>query len=60
MEQYELKTIYIENYRSFKQGEIDDIDKFNIILGPNNAGKSNIFRLLKSTLNLVERKSKLI
>ncbi|PWN16692.1 hypothetical protein CU072_05020 [Bacillus thuringiensis] len=60
MEQYELKKIYIENYRSFKQGEIDDIDKFNIILGPNNAGKSNIFRLLKSTLNLVERKSKLI
>jgi len=49
-----LKTIYIDNFKSFKDFEIE-IDKFNIIIAPNNAGKSNFLAALNflkyATLN---------
>ena len=44
-----LKKLKIKNYKSFKNFEIE-LDKFNCIVAPNNAGKSNLidsFRFLQ-------------
>jgi len=56
MEQKEklvLKTIKVENFRSLKKSSINFKD-FNVIIGPNASGKSNIveiFRLVKEVLD---------
>ncbi|MBY0124402.1 ATP-dependent endonuclease [Bacillus sp. S/N-304-OC-R1] len=52
---YELEQITFENYRSLQKGDLY-INKFNIVIGPNNVGKSNIFRLLKSVINIIDEK----
>ncbi len=40
-----IKNIHISNFKSLKNFDFD-LKKINIILGPNNSGKSNILRLL--------------
>lgn len=37
-----IKSITIENFKSYKKIKINCDDKFNIIIGPNNIGKSTI------------------
>ena len=41
-----LKKIKIKNFKSFKNFEIE-FDKFNCIIAPNNAGKSNLVEALR-------------
>ncbi len=41
-----LKKLYIHNYKSFYDTTIE-LGKFNIILGENNSGKSNIIDVLE-------------
>jgi putative ATP-dependent endonuclease of the OLD family len=42
-----LKRISIKNYRSFgREIVLDELEKINILIGPNNSGKSNILRFL--------------
>lgn len=48
-----IKKIYAENYRAFKDLDID-LSKINLFFGPNNSGKSSILSLisvLSQTLN---------
>jgi predicted ATP-dependent endonuclease of OLD family len=52
---YELQQITFKNYRSFQKGDLH-INEFNLVIGPNNVGKSNIFRLLKSVINIIDEK----
>ena len=40
-----LKKLKIKNFKSFKDFEIE-LDKFNCIIAPNNAGKSNLIYVL--------------
>jgi len=45
-----LKKIHIKNFKSYKDSEID-LKNFNVVIGPNSSGKSNLielFKLLKS------------
>lgn len=42
----ELKYVYIDNFKSFKNCFIP-LDKFNILVAPNNAGKSNVIQALE-------------
>ncbi len=40
-----IKSIHVTNFKSFKEFNFD-FKKINVILGPNNSGKSNILKLL--------------
>ncbi len=41
-----LKKLYIDNYRSFSDTTIE-FGQFNCLIGPNNAGKSNLIDALE-------------
>ncbi len=40
-----IKNIHIENYRSIKNLSLE-LDKLNIIFGPNGCGKSNLYKAI--------------
>jgi len=45
-----LRKVKINNFKSFKNFKLEQLDKFNVIMAPNNTGKSNLieaFRFLK-------------
>ena len=46
-----ISKIHILGYRNFKDKEILFRDGINVIIGPNNAGKSNLLRALDLVLN---------
>ena len=46
-----ISKIKIENFRNFKENEIEFNDGINIIIGHNNAGKSNLIKALGLVLN---------
>ena len=37
-----LTSLFIRNFRGIKEGKLDNIGEVNILLGPNNSGKSTI------------------
>ncbi len=41
-----IKEIWIENYRSIAKGELHDLKKINVLIGPNNSGKSSILEVI--------------
>lgn len=41
-----ISNIHIENYRGFSDLSVDFKDGINILIGPNNSGKSNLLRAL--------------
>ena len=55
-----LKNIAIKNYKSIKELEIDNLNRINLFVGRNNAGKSNILEAILlyatrfSTANIIE------
>lgn len=51
-----ISKIKIENFRNFKENEIEFNDGINVIIGHNNAGKSNLIRALGLVLNPNSRK----
>ena len=51
-----ISKIQINNFRNFKQKEIDFNDGINVIIGHNNAGKTNIIKAL--SLVIEKKKSK--
>ena len=46
-----ISKIKIENFRSFRSNEIEFNDGINVIIGHNNAGKSNLIKALGLVLN---------
>ena len=47
-----ISKINIKGYRNFKDSEIFFRDGINVVIGPNNAGKSNLLRALDLVLNI--------
>ena len=47
-----LRTFYVKNYRSITKASLEDIRKYCVIVGPNNAGKSNLLKALIVALSL--------
>jgi predicted ATP-dependent endonuclease of OLD family len=47
-----LKSFSITNFRSIKSTKKIQIDNYNVLIGPNNEGKSNILRGLVTALSL--------
>ena len=43
---FKIKEIYLDNFKSFKNCSIK-LDKFNVVVAPNNAGKSNLISALE-------------
>lgn len=46
-----ISKIHIRGYRNFKDKVIEFHEGINVIIGPNNAGKSNLLRALDLVLN---------
>ena len=46
-----ISKIKIENFRNFRSNEIEFNDGINVIIGHNNAGKSNLIKALGLVLN---------
>ncbi len=49
----DLEKIQIENFYSYKNIIYDNFKDYNVIIGKNNSGKSNLFKLF----NLLKRNS---
>ena len=47
-----LRTFYVKSYRSIIEAKLDDIQKNCVIVGPNNAGKSNLLRAVYIALSI--------
>lgn len=43
-----LRSIKIHNFRSLEKVELDHLDRFNVLIGRNNSGKSSVFGALLS------------
>lgn len=55
-----LKSISLEGYRSAAHGtplKMDRLERFNILIGPNNSGKSTVCRFLQVLASVVEKKT---
>lgn len=55
-----IKSINVRGWRSFSNTEgvsIGDFKKINLIIGPNNSGKSNVFKYLFQIRNLIKSAS---
>ena len=48
-----FREIEIRNYRNIKHAELKHLRDLNIIIGPNNCGKTNIFELIRSLEGLI-------
>ncbi len=51
--QYDLNRIYVENFKSLKNFDIE-FNKFNVLIGSNGSGKTNVlelFKLINSCIN---------
>ena len=49
-----IKNIHLENFKSFVETDVD-FDKFNLLLGANSAGKSNIISSFKFISDILNR-----
>lgn len=47
-----ISEIFIDGYRNFKDVRIPFKDGINVIIGPNNAGKSNLLRAIALVMNV--------
>lgn len=52
-----ISKIAIQNYRNFRNSEIHFNDGVNVLIGPNNSGKSNLIRALGLLLDSSGRKA---
>ena len=58
-----LKSITLEGYRSVPQNkplELQKLGRFNILIGPNNSGKSTVLRFLQVVASLVDKRAELL
>ncbi len=53
-----IKSIKIENYRSFEQYQLDFADEITVLIGKNGAGKTNLITALKKGLSFIFAKKK--
>ena len=51
---FTLSSIKIKNFLSYKDAEFEKLKDYNVLIGKNNAGKSNLFRIL----SLLEQNAK--
>lgn len=47
-----LRKFYVKSYRSIVEATLDDIQPYCVIVGPNNAGKSNLLRAIFVSLSI--------
>ncbi len=50
-----LKSFHVAGYRSLKNVELKDLDRFNVLYGKNGTGKSNILAAIGAMLGLLEK-----
>ncbi len=50
-----LRSLAIKNYRSLEDVKLDKLDRFNVLIGRNNSGKSSVFGALQLVNGVVNR-----
>ena len=50
-----LRSLIVKNYRSLENVRLEDLDRFNVLIGRNNSGKSSIFGALQHLSNRVRQ-----
>jgi len=53
-----ITKIYIKNLFSYDEFELELDRNFNVIVGPNNAGKTNLFRVIHFLMDIIDNKLK--
>ncbi|KUH32545.1 hypothetical protein APY94_09640 [Thermococcus celericrescens] len=53
-----ITGIYIKNLFSYDEFELELDKNFNVIVGPNNAGKTNLFRVIQFLMDIIDNKLK--
>jgi len=48
-----IKKLVIENFKSLEKLELE-LDKFNVLIGPNSSGKSNILQAISFLSEMLE------
>ncbi|MHA1285712.1 MAG: AAA family ATPase, partial [Promethearchaeota archaeon] len=51
---FKLINIEIENLFGYKKASFQDLKNYNVLIGKNNAGKSNLFRILTALSNIFQ------
>ncbi|KKM24580.1 hypothetical protein LCGC14_1603710, partial [marine sediment metagenome] len=52
-----LRKIKIKNFLSYKETEFTDLKKYNILIGKNSSGKSNLFKIFQLLIDCYNNKS---
>ena len=52
---FRLTDIFINNFYGYKEAKFSDLKNYNVLIGKNNAGKSNLFRVLNLLQNLYNK-----
>ena len=53
-----ITKVYIKNLFSYNEFELELDKNFNVIVGPNNAGKTNLFRAIQFLMDIIDNKLK--
>ena len=53
-----LKKIVVENFKRIEKVEIDDVDKINVLVGGNNAGKSSFLQAIHFSVTAQSTRSR--
>lgn len=53
---FKISSIRINNFFSFKEAEFRNLKGYNVLIGKNNAGKSNLFKLLDTFIDVFDGK----
>ena len=54
MKNIRLSEIHITNFFGYENVFFEDLRNYNILIGQNNAGKSNLFKLLVELKNVIQ------
>jgi hypothetical protein len=52
-----LSSVEVENFRIVQNVRVDDIDNFNVLIGKNNSGKSNILSAIHAFFQIISNDS---
>ncbi|HWZ66824.1 MAG TPA: AAA family ATPase [Stellaceae bacterium] len=52
-----LSAVHIQNFRSVKDAIVEDIDDFNVFIGKNNSGKSNLLSAIHAFFRILSNGS---
>ena len=53
-----LRKVKLNNFLSFKEAEYDNLKNYNVIIGKNSSGKSNLFKVFQMICDAYKNKKR--